>query len=75
MRYSEIVERPESAMRSLLHFLGEPYSSQCLEPLAQRINNSNVPVDFNASDPATDPTIVEQARKLSDELRSSPAAA
>jgi hypothetical protein len=40
--------------------------------LAQRINSSNVPVDFNASDPATDPTIVEPARKLSDELRSSP---
>ena len=72
MRYSEIVDRPESGMRSLLDFLGEPYSAQCLEPLAQRINSSNIPVDFNASDPATDPAIVERARKLSDELQSSP---
>ena len=72
MRYSEIVERPEFGMRSLLDFLGEPYSAQCLEPLIQRINSSNVPVGFNASDPATDRAIVEQAKKLSDELQSSP---
>jgi len=71
MRYSEIVERPESAMRSLLDFLGEPYSTQCLEPLVQRINSANVPVDFNPSDPSTDPTVVERARELSDELQSS----
>jgi Sulfotransferase family len=37
MRYSDIIERPESAMRSLLAFLGEPYAPECLEPLAQRI--------------------------------------
>ena len=72
MRYSEIVERPESGIRSLLNFLGEPYSSQCLEPLAQRINSANVPVDFNASDPATDLAIVERGRQLSDELQTSP---
>ncbi len=72
MRYSEIVERPEFGMRSLLDFLGEPYSAQCLEPLIQRINSSNVPVGFNASDRATDQAIVEQAKKLSDELQSSP---
>ena len=72
MRYSEIVERPEFGMRSLLDFLGEPYSAQCLEPLIQRINSSNVPVGFNASDRATDRAIVEQAKKLSDELQSSP---
>jgi hypothetical protein len=46
MRYSDIVEQPESAMRSLLDFLGEPYASECLEPLAQCINSANVPVDF-----------------------------
>src|SRR5436190_2685659 len=69
MRYSRIVEQPESAMRSLLDFLGEPYAPECLEPLAQRINSANVPVDFNPTDPATDPTIVERARKLSDELQ------
>jgi hypothetical protein len=72
MRYSDIVRQPESAMRSLLDFLGERYTSQCLEPLATRINSSNVPADFNPSDPATDPALVEQARQLSDRLQSSP---
>jgi hypothetical protein len=69
MRYTDIIKQPNAAMRSLLDFLGEPYSAQCLEPLARRINSANVPVDFNATDPATDPTIVERARKLSDELQ------
>jgi hypothetical protein len=72
MRYSDIIEQPESALRSLLAFLGEPYAPECLEPLAQRINSANVPVDFNPSDPSTDPTVVERAKQLSDELQSSP---
>jgi len=71
MRYRDLVEQPDSAMRSLLDFLGESYASECLEPLAQRINSANVPVDFDASDPATDPAIVERARELSDQLQSS----
>src|SRR5207245_8259220 len=69
MRYSDIIDQRESAMRALLAFLGESYAPECLEPLAQRINSANVPVDFNPTDPATDPTIVERARKLSDELQ------
>jgi sulfotransferase family protein len=40
--------------------------------LVQRINSSNVPVDFDASDPTTDLAIVERARELSDELQSFP---
>ena len=65
LRYSDLIERSESAMRSLLTFLGEPYSSQCLEPLALRVNTSNVPDDFKADDPATDLAIVEEATRLS----------
>ncbi len=72
MRYSDLTARSESAMRSLLNFLGEPSAAECLEPLAQRVNSSDVPVDFNASDAATDPAIVKRARQLSDELQSSP---
>src|SRR6266581_3123243 len=34
MRYSEIVDRPEPGMRSSLYYIGEPYSAQCLQPLA-----------------------------------------
>ena len=65
LRYSALVENPESALRSLLDFLGEPYSAKCLEPLSERINSSNVPPDFKSDDPATDPAIVEEARRLS----------
>lgn len=62
--YSTLVENPESAIQSVLSFVGEPYSATCLEPLAERINSSNVPPDFKSDDTATDPTIVEEARRL-----------
>jgi Sulfotransferase family len=68
LRYAALVENPESALRQLLDFLGEPYSVKCLEPLSQRINSSNVPPDFKSEDPATDPAIVEEARRLSSEI-------
>ena len=72
MRYTALVEHPESALRSLLDFLGEPYSAKCLEPLSQRINSSNVPPDFKSDDPATDPLIVEEARRLSVKIEETP---
>ena len=68
LRYTALVENPESALRSLLDFLGEPYSAKCLEALSERINSSNVPPDFISDDPATDPAIVEEARRLSAEI-------
>jgi hypothetical protein len=68
LRYTALVENPESALRSLLDFVGEPYSAKCLEPFSQRINSSNVPPDFGSDDPATDPAIVEEARRLSFEI-------
>ena len=68
LRYSTLVENPESALPSLLDFLGEPYSARCLEPLSQRINSSNVSPDFKSDDPATNPAIVEEARRLSAEI-------
>jgi hypothetical protein len=68
LRYSSLVENPEWAVRSLLDFVSEPYSAKCLEPLAERINSSNVPPDFKSDDPATDPAIVEEARQLSAEI-------
>ena len=68
LHYRSLVEAPESALRSLLDFLGEPYSAKCLEPLSQRINSSDVPhPDFKSDDPDTDPLIVEEARRLSAE--------
>ena len=68
LRYTALVENPESALRSLLDFLGEPYSAKCLEALSERINSSNVPPDFKSDDPPPDPAIVEEARGLSSEI-------
>jgi hypothetical protein len=68
LRYPALIDNPESAIRSLLDFIGEPYTAKCLEPLAQRINSSNVPPDFKTDDPATDPAIVEEAQRLSAEI-------
>jgi hypothetical protein len=72
LRYCDFVQRQEAAMRVLLSFLGEPYNAQCLDPLAMRVNTSNVPADFNEHDPATDPAVIKQARKLSDDLQRLP---
>jgi Sulfotransferase family len=72
LHYRSLVEAPESALRSLLDFLGEPYSAKCLEPVSQRINSSDVPPDFKSDDPATDPLIVEEARRLSAKTEESP---
>jgi Sulfotransferase family len=72
LRYTALVENPESALRSVLDFVGEPYSAKCLEPLSQRINSSNVPPDYRSDDPATDPAIVEEARRLSARIEETP---
>ena len=68
LRYTALVESPELALRSLLDFVGEPYSAKCLDPLSQRINSSNVPLDFKPDDSRTDPLIVKEARRLSTEI-------
>jgi Sulfotransferase family len=72
LRYSDFVDRPDSSMRSLLDFLGEPYTAECLTPLAKRINSSNVPADFKLGDPKTDAAVVERAMRLWAEIERSP---
>jgi Sulfotransferase family len=72
LRYTALVQQPEPALRSLLNFLEEPYSAKCLEPLSQRINSSNVPPDFKCDDPATDPLIIDEARRLSAVMEETP---
>lgn len=66
--YRELIDNPQSTMRSLLDFLSEPYNAMCLEPLVQRINSSNVSDDFKTDDPSTNPAVVEQAMQLSRDL-------
>ena len=65
IRYANLIDNPESTMRSLLDFLQEPYAEKCLEPLELRINSSDVPADFETNDAATNPVVVEEATRLS----------
>src|SRR6266550_9085733 len=68
LRYSELVDAPETAMRSVLKFVGERYVTASLKPLQERINSSKVPADFKIGDPETDPVLVERATELSAEM-------
>jgi hypothetical protein len=67
-----MIEQPESAIRSMLDFVGESFCAECLEPLSCQINSSDVPPDFVADDPATDPRVVEEATNLYVELQKTP---
>jgi uncharacterized protein YqfB (UPF0267 family) len=72
LRYSELVDAPETAMRSVLKFVGERYVTASLKPLQERINSSNVPADFKIGDPETDSALVERATQLSTEMTETP---
>ena len=71
LRYSDLVDTPEAALRAVFNFLDEPYAAGCLTPLAQRINSSNVPADFKIDARNTDPSLVEQAVCLSRDTQQS----
>jgi len=68
IRHSDLVGAPEATLRSVFHFLSEPFAPECLEPLAQRINSSNVPPDFEIDDREVDPSLIEQVRRLCREV-------
>jgi hypothetical protein len=72
LRHSDLVHSPEDTVRSLLNFLEEPYAPECLEPLARRINSSNVPADFEIDDREGNPSLIEEARRLCDEVERTP---
>jgi hypothetical protein len=72
VRYTDLIDHPEPTMRSLLDFLGEPYAEKCLEPLELRINSSIVPADFEIDYAAVNPTLVEDATRLSAEVERTP---
>src|SRR5438132_5194667 len=65
IRYEDLIDDPESTMRSLLDFLDEPYTKRCLEPLELRINSSTVPGGFETNDTTANPVIVDEATQLS----------
>jgi hypothetical protein len=64
IRYADLIKDPEAAMRSVLDFLDEPYCAQCLDPLSERINSSNVPLDFTIGDSTVNPLVLEKAMRL-----------
>jgi hypothetical protein len=72
-RHADLIAAPELSLERLLNFLGEPFEANCLRPLEKRINSSDVPSDFDPSDPKTDPALVETARQLNAEISQLPA--
>jgi hypothetical protein len=72
VHYTDLIDYPEPTIRSLLDFLGEPYTEKCLEPLEIRINSSIVPPDFEINYAAVSPTLVEEATRLSAEVETTP---
>ena len=72
LRYSELVDSPETAMCSVLKFVGERYVTASLKPLQERINSSKVPADFKIGDPETNSALVERATQLSTEMIETP---
>lgn len=69
LRYEDLVKQPASAMRSVLEFLDEPFMIECIGPLLHRINSSNVPLDYSASECETNAIVVNQALQLSEKMQ------
>src|SRR5438045_6966550 len=72
VRHAALVGLPIGSLESLFAFLGEPFVLECLEPLSQRINSSNVPADFTINEREVDPGLLEQAKELCQQLEASP---
>jgi hypothetical protein len=72
LAYNSLIDHPESAIRSVLDFVGESFGAQCLEPLSCQINSSDVPPDFVTEDSATDRCVVVEATNLYTELQNAP---
>jgi len=72
LRYPDFVNAPEAALRAVLNFLSESFAPECLTPLRQRINSSNVPADFNIGDLGGDQALVERATRLYTEIEQTP---
>jgi hypothetical protein len=69
LRYDDLINRPDWVMRHVLEFLDEPFMAACVEPIANRINSSEVPIDFHAADQRTNKDVIERALLLSEELQ------
>ena len=72
LRYSDLITNSKAAIRSLLKFLGEPYTAACLELLREKINSSRVPGNFRTGEACANPSLVEEAELVSAELQQKP---
>jgi hypothetical protein len=68
VRYRDLVEAPQASLRSCLEFLGETYSADCLMPLKEKINSSDVLAGFDPADERTDPALREEAHEFFEAL-------
>jgi len=50
----------------------KPYAPECLEPLVQRINSSNVPADFKIDERQTNRRLEDQAAELCQQVEETP---
>ena len=72
VRHADLIAEPKQSIEKLLAFLSEDFQPSCLEPLRERINSSNVPDDFDSSDPRTSPKVITAAERLSVEITENP---
>jgi hypothetical protein len=68
IRYRDLVEAPQASLQSCLEFVDETYSADCLLPLKEKINSSNVPGDFDPTDMSTDQALRNEAHELFEAL-------
>jgi hypothetical protein len=66
--HQDLVDTPESLLRDCLSFAGEPWSPDCLLPLAKRINSSGGDPEEPDRGPAPSTDAIEEARSLEHEL-------
>jgi len=70
VRYEDFTGRPEQAFQRVLAFLGEDYSADCLKPLSNRINSSQVERDSVPVDTST--AAAREAEQLYRDILSAP---
>jgi hypothetical protein len=73
--HQDLIQDPEASIRRILDFAGEAFARTCLEPLAKKINSSNVESGAQRREPPADPGLIEGARELWNSLRKNPASA
>lgn len=70
VRYEDFTVQPEHAFRRILAFLHEEYSADCLKPLQNKINSSEVEQDSHLVDTST--AAARDAEKLYREMLDAP---